>query len=106
MLRSSRLFTDEQVLLPLLKSDLVDVVEACLSGTLKNKKVEFHDNLVATSIVAASGGYKPQYRRIYNSPDILEATPRGSKFTVLRRLLRSKMSQYSILEQLSMQKKR
>eukprot|EP01127_Copromyxa_protea_P014504 TRINITY_DN4050_c0_g1_i1.p1 TRINITY_DN4050_c0_g1~~TRINITY_DN4050_c0_g1_i1.p1 ORF type:complete len:993 (+),score=204.87 TRINITY_DN4050_c0_g1_i1:15-2993(+) len=52
---------ETQVLLPLLKSDLVAVMRACVTGTLDPELVEFHSGKVATSVVAASGGYPGSY---------------------------------------------
>ena len=51
---------ETQVVLPLLKSDLVEVMLACVDGTLAETKVEWSDE-VAVSVVMASGGYPGVY---------------------------------------------
>eukprot|EP00468_Gymnochlora_sp_CCMP2014_P008804 CAMPEP_0167755574 /NCGR_PEP_ID=MMETSP0110_2-20121227/8905_1 /TAXON_ID=629695 /ORGANISM="Gymnochlora sp., Strain CCMP2014" /LENGTH=662 /DNA_ID=CAMNT_0007641587 /DNA_START=65 /DNA_END=2055 /DNA_ORIENTATION=- len=53
---------ETQVLLPLLKTDLYDIMEACVNGKLKDLKVEFYDKVAAT-VVAASGGYPIKYKK-------------------------------------------
>lgn len=51
---------EAQVVLPLLKTDLVDVMEAVCEGTLKNMEIELDDR-AATCVVLASGGYPGAY---------------------------------------------
>lgn len=47
---------ETQAVLPLLKTDFIDVIEACIDGTLDKIKVEFSDKCGFT-VVAACGGY-------------------------------------------------
>ena len=51
---------ETQVLLPLLKSDLLEVMMACTNGTLDTVNVEWHDGAAAT-VVGASRGYPQKY---------------------------------------------
>ena len=51
---------ETQVVLPLLDGDLVDVMEACLAGTLTDEAVRWHEGSAAT-VVAASAGYPGSY---------------------------------------------
>lgn len=54
---NSRLGDPEtEAVLPLLKTDLVDIVEACIDGTLDKVEVEWQDK-VGFTVVIASGGY-------------------------------------------------
>ncbi len=55
---------EAQVVLPRLKTDLVDVMEACIDGTLDRIQIEWEDN-AAVCIVLASGGYPAQYKKGY-----------------------------------------
>ena len=47
---------ETQVLLPLLQTDLLDVLEACVQGRLGELELRWHPGAAAT-VVAASGGY-------------------------------------------------
>ena len=51
---------ETQVILPLLASDLLQVFDACLDGTLDQVDVRWHDGAAAT-VVAASEGYPGSY---------------------------------------------
>ncbi len=51
---------EAQVVLPLLKTDLVDIMEAVSEGNLKDLDVELDDR-AATCVVMASGGYPGAY---------------------------------------------
>ncbi|MCA9572712.1 MAG: phosphoribosylamine--glycine ligase, partial [Myxococcales bacterium] len=53
---------ETQVLLPLLETDLLDVVEACLDGRLADLDLRWSDRVAAT-VVLASAGYPGSYRR-------------------------------------------
>jgi phosphoribosylamine--glycine ligase len=53
---------ETQVILPLLESDLLDVLEACLDGTLDQEQVHWRAG-AATTVVAASEGYPASYPR-------------------------------------------
>ena len=55
---------EAQVVLPRLKSDLVDICEACIDGTLTPEMVEWEDN-AAVCVVLASGGYPVSYAKGY-----------------------------------------
>ncbi len=51
---------ETQVVLPLLKSDLLTVMQACREGTLQAEEVEF-ENGAACCVVLASDGYPQKY---------------------------------------------
>ena len=51
---------ETQVVLPRMKTDIVDVFEACIDGTLDQIDLEFEDN-AAVCVVLASGGYPVAY---------------------------------------------
>jgi len=51
---------ETQVLLPLLDSDLLDIMESCVNGTLESSDVEWSSNS-SVAIVLASGGYPNSY---------------------------------------------
>ncbi|MBO5515470.1 MAG: phosphoribosylamine--glycine ligase [Schwartzia sp.] len=53
---------ETQVVLPLLKSDLVEVMLACVDGKLAETKIEWSDE-AAVSVVMASGGYPGDYEK-------------------------------------------
>ena len=53
---------ETQVVLPRMKSDLVEVVEACIDGTLDQIELEFEDN-AAVCVVLASDGYPLAYEK-------------------------------------------
>ena len=53
---------EAQVILPRMKTDLVDVCNACIDGTLDQLEVEFEDN-AAVCVVLASDGYPVQYEK-------------------------------------------
>ncbi len=53
---------EAQVVLPRMKTDLVDVCEACVDGTLDQLDVEFEDN-AAVCVVLASDGYPVAYEK-------------------------------------------
>ena len=55
---------ETQVVLPRLKSDLVEIFEACIDGTLDRLSIEWEDN-AAVCVVLASGGYPVRYRKGY-----------------------------------------
>jgi phosphoribosylamine--glycine ligase / phosphoribosylformylglycinamidine cyclo-ligase len=52
---------ETQVLLPLLETDFLEVVEACLDGTLHNLEPRWKNATCAT-VVMASGGYPSEYK--------------------------------------------
>ena len=53
---------ETQAVLPLLKSDLVDVMVACADGTLDKEKISWSDKS-AVCVVMASGGYPKAYKK-------------------------------------------
>ena len=55
---------EAQVVLPRMKNDILDVVEACIDGTLDQIDLQFEDN-AAVCVVVASEGYPVQYEKGY-----------------------------------------
>jgi phosphoribosylamine--glycine ligase len=55
---------ETQVILPRLKTDLLDIFEACVDGTLDQLKIEWEDN-AAVCVILASGGYPEKYQNGY-----------------------------------------
>lgn len=55
---------ETQVILPRLKTDLIDIMEACVDGTLDKVDIKWHDN-AAVCVVLASGGYPQSYEKGY-----------------------------------------
>ena len=55
---------ETEVLLPSLKTDLAEVVKACLNGTLGEIELEFHDGFFV-DVVQVSGGYPKAYNKGY-----------------------------------------
>ena len=53
---------ETQVVLPLLKSDLLTIMRACEDGTLDQTDVEFSDG-AACCVILASGGYPEKYEK-------------------------------------------
>jgi len=53
---------EAQVVLPRMKNDIIDVVEACIDGTLNEIELEFEDN-AAVCVVLASDGYPEHYEK-------------------------------------------
>lgn len=51
---------ETQVVLPRMKTDIIDVFEACIDGTLAEMPLEFEDN-AAVCVVLASDGYPVKY---------------------------------------------
>ncbi len=51
-----------QVVLPGLKNDLFEIIQAILGGTLYKQKIEWHDSHVAC-VVMTSGGYPGDYKK-------------------------------------------
>jgi phosphoribosylamine--glycine ligase len=63
---------ETQVILPRLKSDLCEIFEACVDGTLDKTKVEWYDN-AACCVVLASGGYPESYTKGYEIKGLEDA---------------------------------
>lgn len=55
---------ETQVILPRLKTDLLDIMLACTNGTLDNMNIEWYDN-AAVCVILASGGYPVSYTKGY-----------------------------------------
>lgn len=53
---------EAQVVLPRMKTDIIDVFEACIDGTLDKIELEFEDN-AAVCVVLASDGYPLAYEK-------------------------------------------
>lgn len=67
---------EAQVVLPLLKSDLLTVVKMVLNGEIENLKLEWFDNY-ATSVVMASKGYPGEYEKGKEITGLNEAESMG-----------------------------
>lgn len=68
---------ETQVVLPLLKSDLVEVMLACVDGKLAETKIEWSDE-AAVSVVMASGGYPGDYEKGKTIQGIKDAEAAGT----------------------------
>lgn len=55
---------ETQVVLPRMKNDIVEVMEACIDGTLDRIDLQFEDN-AAVCVVLASDGYPEKYEKGY-----------------------------------------
>lgn len=53
---------EAQVVLPRMKNDIIDVIEACIDGTLDQMDLEFEDN-AAVCVILASDGYPVKYEK-------------------------------------------
>ena len=53
---------EAQVVLPRMKNDLIEVMEACIDGTLDKIDLQFEDN-AAVCVVLASRGYPVSYEK-------------------------------------------
>ena len=53
---------EAQVVLPRMKNDIIDVVQACIDGTLDQLRLQFEDN-AAVCVVLASEGYPVSYEK-------------------------------------------
>ncbi|MBO8434333.1 MAG: phosphoribosylamine--glycine ligase [Tyzzerella sp.] len=53
---------ETQVVLPRLKTDLLEIMEACVDGKLADMNIEWYDNS-AVCVVLASGGYPTAYEK-------------------------------------------
>lgn len=51
---------EAQVVIPRMKNDIIDVMEACIDGKLSDVELEFEDN-AAVCVVLASDGYPEKY---------------------------------------------
>lgn len=55
---------EAQVVLPRMKNDIIEVIEACIDGTLDQVDLQFEDN-AAVCVVLASDGYPGSYEKGY-----------------------------------------
>lgn len=55
---------EAQVVLPRMKNDIIDVMEACIDGKLDKIDLQFEDN-AAVCVILASGGYPLSYEKGY-----------------------------------------
>ena len=55
---------EAQVVLPRMKNDIIEVMEACTEGRLHEMELQFEDN-AAVCVVLASGGYPQSYEKGY-----------------------------------------
>jgi len=64
---------EAQVVLPRMKNDIIDVMEACIDGTLDQIDLQFEDN-AAVCVVLASDGYPLAYEKgkVITGLDIFE----------------------------------
>ncbi len=53
---------ETQVLMPMLRSDLVEIIEAVIDGRLHDEQVQWHDG-AAACVILASGGYPGSYTK-------------------------------------------
>lgn len=53
---------EAQVVLPRMKNDIIDVIDACIDGTLDQINLEFEEN-AAVCVVLASDGYPEHYEK-------------------------------------------
>ncbi len=67
---------EAQVVLPRLKSDLVDIMDAVIDGNLEKHHIEW-DRGAAVCVVMASGGYPVKYRKGYKIDGIEKAEKDG-----------------------------
>ncbi len=63
---------ETQVILPRLKTDLLEIFEACVDGTLDKLSIEWDDG-AACCVVMASGGYPVSYKKGYEITGMEEA---------------------------------
>ena len=70
---------ETQVVLPLLRSDLVEIMTACArgDGSLKDLDIRWSDG-AAVCVVLASGGYPKSYRKGYEITGLAEAAAKGA----------------------------
>ena len=69
---------ETQVVLPLLESDLLEIMTACAEGNLSDKKISWSENF-AICVVLASGGYPKSYKKNLPIDGIKKAESLGAK---------------------------
>ena len=62
IIASLQIFLQAQVVLPRMKNDIIEVMEACVNGTLDQIDLQFEDN-AAVCVVLASDGYPVKYEK-------------------------------------------
>ena len=62
---------EAQVVLPRMKNDIIEVMEACIDGTLDQVDLQFEDN-AAVCVVLASDGYPVSYEKGYETTGLEE----------------------------------
>lgn len=67
---------ETQVVLPRLKTDLLDIMEACADGSLDKLDIEWYDN-AAVCVVLASGGYPVSYDKGFEISGLEDIKKRG-----------------------------
>ena len=70
---------ETQVVLPLLRSDLAEIMTACArgDGSLKDLDIRWSDG-AAVCVVLASGGYPKSYQKGYEITGLAEAAAKGA----------------------------
>jgi phosphoribosylamine--glycine ligase len=68
---------ETQVVLPRLKTDIVDIMEACIDGTLEKMRIEWKDEKTVC-VVLASGGYPGPYEKGKVIKGLSEAEAEGA----------------------------
>lgn len=68
---------ETQVVLPLMESDLLDLMNACADGTLSDKKISWQ-NQSAVCVIMASGGYPKSYKKNLPIDGITKAKSLGA----------------------------
>lgn len=63
---------ETQVILPRLKTDLLEIMEHCVDGTLDKINIQWDDN-ACVCVVLASGGYPVEYKKGYEITGLDEA---------------------------------
>lgn len=69
---------ETQVVLPLLESDLVDIMLACADGNLAGQDIQWSDG-AAVCVVMASGGYPKSYQKGFAIAGLAEAKAAGTE---------------------------
>lgn len=64
---------ETQVVLPRLKTDLIDIIDACLNKKLDSLNIEWED-FAASCVILASGGYPDSYEKGYEITGLDEAS--------------------------------
>ena len=66
---------ETQVILPRLKTDMLEIMEACVDKTLDKMNIEWYDN-AAVCVVEASGGYPVSYEKGFEITGLDEVAKR------------------------------